>query len=123
MLSDEQSITVGFPGAGLSGLVRQHISHELMSGKVFIFVNRRRDRIKLMIWDATGFALYCKQLEQGAFSPHTQWQGCWRTYGGILPLASVFDPIPGVPQLYNTAPWGWKRWGAAPAICFFRVPG
>ena len=53
--------------AGLSGLVREHIDHELLSGDVFIFVNRRRDRIKLLMWDVTGFALYYKQLERGTF--------------------------------------------------------
>ena len=53
--------------SGLSGLVRRHIGHSLMGGDVFIFVNRRRDRIKLLMWDATGFALYYKQLEQGTF--------------------------------------------------------
>ncbi len=53
--------------AGLSGLVRQHIDHELLSGDVFIFINRRRDRIKLLMWDVTGFALYYKQLERGTF--------------------------------------------------------
>lgn len=53
--------------AGLSGLVRQHIKHELLSGDVFIFINRRRDRIKLLMWDVTGFALYYKQLERGTF--------------------------------------------------------
>lgn len=55
--------------AGLSGLVREHIKHELMSGDVFIFINRRRDRIKLLMWDVTGFALYYKQLERGTFEP------------------------------------------------------
>lgn len=53
--------------SGLSGLVRTHIDHELMSGDVFIFLNRRRDRIKLLMWDVTGFALYYKQLERGTF--------------------------------------------------------
>jgi len=53
--------------AGLSGLVRQYINHELLSGDVFIFINRRRDRIKLLMWDVTGFALYYKQLERGTF--------------------------------------------------------
>jgi len=53
--------------AGLSGLVRQHIDHELLGGDVFIFINRRRDRIKLLMWDVTGFALYYKQLERGTF--------------------------------------------------------
>jgi transposase len=53
--------------AGLSGLVRLYIPHDLLSGDVFIFINRRRDRIKLLMWDATGFALYYKQLERGTF--------------------------------------------------------
>ncbi len=62
--------------AGLSGLVRQHINHELLSGDVFIFINRRRDRIKLLMWDATGFALYYKQLERGTFElPGTNERG------------------------------------------------
>ena len=53
--------------SGLSGLVRQYMDHELLSGDVFIFLNRRRDRIKLLMWDMTGFALYYKQLEKGTF--------------------------------------------------------
>lgn len=53
--------------AGLSGLVGRYIDHELMSGDVFIFINRRGDRIKLLMWDVTGFALYYKQLERGTF--------------------------------------------------------
>ena len=52
---------------GLGGLVRQHFDHDLMSGDVFIFINRRKDRIKLLMWDVTGFALYYKRLEQGTF--------------------------------------------------------
>lgn len=55
--------------AGLSGLVRLHLSDwEVMNGDVFIFINRRADRIKLLMWDKTGFALYYKQLERGSFS-------------------------------------------------------
>lgn len=53
--------------SGLGGLVRRHIGHDLMGGDVFIFVNRRRDRIKLLMWEGTGFALYYKQLESGTF--------------------------------------------------------
>lgn len=53
--------------SGLGGLVRQHAGHSLMSGDAFIFVNRRRDRLKLLLWEPTGFALYYKRLEQGTF--------------------------------------------------------
>lgn len=52
---------------GLAGLVRCQFSQEVMSGDVFIFVNRRRDRIKLLMWDLSGFALYYKRLEAGTF--------------------------------------------------------
>lgn len=52
---------------GLSGIVQTHFSHALLSGDVFIFLNRRRDRIKLLMWDVSGFAIYYKRLERGTF--------------------------------------------------------
>lgn len=52
---------------GLSGLVRDHINHKLLSGDVFIFLNKRRDRIKLLVWDRNGFIVWYKVLEQGTF--------------------------------------------------------
>ena len=52
---------------GLSGLVRAYMSHELLSGDVFLFLNRRHDRIKLLVWDRTGFVVWYKVLEQGTF--------------------------------------------------------
>lgn len=52
---------------GLSGLVRNSLKQDVMSGDVFIFINRRGDRIKLLMWDVTGFALYYKRLERGTF--------------------------------------------------------
>lgn len=52
---------------GLNGLVRQHLAQDPLSGDVFLFLNRRRDRIKLLTWDKTGFAVYYKQLESGTF--------------------------------------------------------
>jgi len=52
---------------GLSGLVRSHMSQDLLSGDVFIFLNKRRDRIKLLVWDRNGFVVWYKVLEQGTF--------------------------------------------------------
>lgn len=52
---------------GLSGLVQTHFSQALLSGDIFIFLNRRRDRIKLLTWDLSGFAIYYKRLERGTF--------------------------------------------------------
>ena len=53
---------------GLSGLVRRHIRQvELLSGDVFIFLNKRRDRIKLLVWDRDGWVVWYKVLERGTF--------------------------------------------------------
>lgn len=52
---------------GLSGLVRSELGGNPISGNVFIFVNRRRDRIKLLVWDRSGYVLLYKQLQQGTF--------------------------------------------------------
>ena len=56
---------------GLAAATRSVISQDPMSGHVFAFINRRRNRIKLLIWDRTGFLLLYKHLERGTFSiPH-----------------------------------------------------
>lgn len=52
---------------GLSGLIRTQTTHELLNGDVFIFINRRCDRIKLLRWEGSGFGLYYKRLEGGTF--------------------------------------------------------
>ena len=52
---------------GLSGIVRAQISHGLTSGDVFIFLNKRRDRVKLLVWDRNGFVVWYKVLERGTF--------------------------------------------------------
>jgi len=52
---------------GLSGIVQNELHRNLMSGEVFIFINRRRDKVKLLRWEAGGFILYYKRLESGTF--------------------------------------------------------
>ena len=52
---------------GLSGLVRQHFDSTPLSGDLYVFINRRRDKIKILYWDADGFVLYYKRLERGTF--------------------------------------------------------
>jgi transposase len=43
------------------------IDKDPFSGNVFIFVNKRRDRIKLLLWDSDGFWIFYKRLEKGTF--------------------------------------------------------
>lgn len=52
---------------GLSGLVTNKLGQDPLSGDIFIFINRTRTLIKLLIWDQTGFAIWHKRLEQGTF--------------------------------------------------------
>jgi transposase len=52
---------------GLSGLVINKLKQDPLSGDIFIFINRTRTLIKLLVWDETGFAIWHKRLEQGTF--------------------------------------------------------
>jgi len=54
---------------GLSGLVRSQLGRDPASGEVFVFLNRRRTLMKLLHWEAGGFVLYYKRLEEGTFTP------------------------------------------------------
>ena len=52
---------------GLSGLVASVMNQDPLSGHLFLFLNRRRDRIKLLYWDHDGLAIWMKRLEAGTF--------------------------------------------------------
>ena len=51
----------------LSALVEESCSGELLSGAYFVFVNRSKDRMKVLYWDMDGFAIWWKRLEKGTF--------------------------------------------------------
>ena len=53
---------------GLCGLVRNELDRDPTSGEVFVFVNRTRNRIKLLQWQSGGFVLYYKRLENGTIA-------------------------------------------------------
>lgn len=56
---------------GLSALVDGIPDEALTSGTYFVFLNWRRDRMKVLYWDIDGLAIWCKRLEKGSFSKHS----------------------------------------------------
>ena len=52
---------------GLSGIVRDEFQADPSDGSLFVFVNRRRDRLKILYFDGGGFWLYYRLLEAGTF--------------------------------------------------------
>jgi transposase len=52
---------------GLSGLVSQHIEQEQGKNVVYAFINKQKNKLKLLHWRPGGFVLYYKRLERGIF--------------------------------------------------------
>jgi transposase len=52
---------------GLVGVVIDIVDHDPQSGHLFLFFNKRRDRVKALIWEASGFWILYKRLEHGRF--------------------------------------------------------
>ncbi len=57
---------------GLSSLVIDVIDEDPQSGHVFCFFNKRRDRVKLLVWDRSGYWLLYKRIEHGRFRVYDQ---------------------------------------------------
>lgn len=73
---------------GLSGLCRDHLETDPTDGRIFVFFNRRRDQVKALWWDSTGWAIWHKRLERGTFRPGDQ-------HGpiGMAELAMILEGI------------------------------
>jgi len=52
---------------GLIAIVKGALAEDPLSGSLFVFVNRRRNYLKCLYWDRTGFCLFAKRLEHGHF--------------------------------------------------------
>lgn len=52
---------------GLTGIVRSELGREPTDGSLFLFLNRRQDRVKMLFWEGDGFVLVYKRLERGTF--------------------------------------------------------
>ena len=52
---------------GLSGLVTNQLEESPINGDVYVFINKYKNKIKLLHWSSSGFTLYYKRLESGTF--------------------------------------------------------
>ncbi len=43
---------------GLCGVVRNELGKDPLSGEVFIFMNKRRNQVKVLLWEGDGFSMY-----------------------------------------------------------------
>jgi transposase len=53
---------------GLQAVVTSHLGKDPLSGDLYVFRNKRGDRLKILAWQGDGFALYLRRLEKGTFA-------------------------------------------------------
>ncbi|PRQ02180.1 IS66 Orf2 like protein [Enhygromyxa salina] len=62
---DPVDLRKGFDG--LCNVTRSLLAEDPMSGHLFVFINRRGNRAKILFWDRTGWVIYYKRIERGTF--------------------------------------------------------
>ena len=86
---------------GLAALVQQQFQLDLFASSAFLFCGRRRDRMKVLLWEDDGFLLLYKRLEDGKFSwPHneqdiTREQLIWLTHGLSIDQPKAIKKVAG----------------------------
>lgn len=63
--SDATDMRKGFDS--LCGLVKDQMQLSVMDGSVFIFINKKRNQVKLLLWEGDGLSVYYKRLEKGTY--------------------------------------------------------
>ena len=88
---------------GLLAVIRDAFGDDPFDGSLFVFLNRSRDRVKLLQWDRDGFWLHYKRLEQGTFRIDVTSDGS-RCEISRAQLAMVIGSL--------KAPSSWSPWDA-----------
>ena len=79
---------------GLSAIVRETFDLDPLSGHLFLFRNRRCDRVKILVWDRSGFWVLYKRLERGTFAwPEEQAEVLELEAAQLQLLLSGADPV------------------------------
>jgi transposase len=69
--------------SGLVGLVEQELGQQVESGHLFLFFNRRRDRVKVLYFVGDGLVIFYRKLERGTFETPTALVGKQDAGGGV----------------------------------------
>jgi transposase len=64
----QQPVSMKKSFEGLSTIVEELFPKQLLTGALFIFLNRNRNHMKVLSWDGDGFVIWYKRLEKGTFS-------------------------------------------------------
>lgn len=78
---------------GLSGIVRGTFRADPSDGSLFLFVDKRRDRIKALWWDGDGYVLWYKRLEEGTFETISSRNGEERVRIDSTQLAMILGGV------------------------------
>lgn len=78
---------------GLVAIVRNTWQLNPFDGHLFVFLGRRIDRVKILVWDRNGFVLYYKRLSQGRFRMPSIPPGATRVEMDATTLAMLLDGI------------------------------
>jgi transposase len=89
-----QPINMHYSFEGLSGLVESTFNQDPTSGHIFVFYNKRKDKIKLLYFDNDGLAIWYKRLERGTFKfpVNTQANSAALDVATLSLILSGFEP-------------------------------
>jgi transposase len=77
---------------GLFAIVQNDIEKDPLSGHLFVFCNRARNRLKILVWDGTGLWVFAKRLEKGTFAwPDVKSGAVEMSFGELTQLLAGLD--------------------------------
>jgi transposase len=97
---------------GLVAIVRSEWRLNPFDGHLFVFLGRRLDRVKILVWDRNGFVLYYKRLSQGRFRMPRVPEGAERIEMDATTLAMLLD---GIDVKYVRRPPVWSPPASLPS--------
>jgi transposase len=86
---------------GLYGAVKEQLQQDPLSGHLFVFTNRSRNRVKILYWDGSGLWVCAKRLEKGRFT--------WPQGGGAATQLRSGELTALLSGLEARAKAGWYR--------------